>query len=83
MTSKNKRFLTAEERRERVAKLPADWHIAGAAAGNTMAGMPTTSADVAALRRTLNGESTAAAERARIETQIREHAASHRQPKTD
>lgn len=71
MTTKPKRFLSAEERLDRAARLPDDWHIAGAAAGNTMAGMPTTAGDVAAARRVLAGEATVADERARILAQIR------------
>jgi hypothetical protein len=51
MTAKAKRFVSEQERRAWVAKLPVDWHVASAAAGNTMAGMSTTAEDVKALRK--------------------------------
>lgn len=66
-----KRFLSADERRARAAVLPADWHIAGVAAGNAMAGTATPADTVAALRRVLDGETTGAEERAAIHTQRR------------
>ncbi|MBM7369426.1 hypothetical protein [Gordonia hydrophobica] len=67
-----KRFLTAQERRDRIAALPAERHIASASAAATMAGMPLTDDDVDALHRLANGTTTFADERDRILSEIRQ-----------
>ena len=51
-----KRFLSAEERRERLATVSTESQIAAVAAASTMAGMPLSDHDIEGLRRKFNGE---------------------------
>ncbi|MFT3714443.1 MAG: hypothetical protein QM774_00435 [Gordonia sp. (in: high G+C Gram-positive bacteria)] len=66
-----KRFLTAEERRVRLAALPTEWHLASASAAMTMAGMSLTVEKLEALHRMMEGTTTLAEERIFAEHQAR------------
>lgn len=63
-------YLSTAEVAARLKDVPVDWHLAGAAAGQMMAGAPMTDGDLESARRVATGQSTVPQEAALLLAEI-------------